>query len=671
MRPLAWLAVLGLCLAWLALPATDPAALAVQRIPALLGATIEGSDRTLVDPWLEQAAAPGGGSLVLGGVRLAIPGAGSDDLTIHARARRAVVASLRQHAARRGLALELRGEKIAVEGGPSVLFTLHDGRLSARVDGPKALSAGASIPAPASDRRALLPALLASALVLLWRRPLVALFAGLALGAVLVVAIGLSPVPKSWDGIPVNFVRMLFGELGDSGAWKPIVTLLCLLATWAITARNGGLGGFTAWLGERARTARRAQIVTWLCASVAFFEAPGKNVVLGWALRTSAVRARVSSEKFAWLLDSTGTAVLGLCLLSPWTGFVFRLAESTSGFGGSAGELWLATLPWRGLCFLTLALGLVVAVSGRDFGTLLAAERRAREGQGAHARAARRVFAAPEPDPRTKLQAWRAIAPFSVYALALATQGLRDGGALAGKLDFTRADGWLALARAMDQPDTAMIAALAALLVALALSSAAGAERGVPAALLRGLRAALRPCLLLLGAWALGFVSTRLGAGEVLAANLGERIAPQTLPALAFLAGVGGAFTFGSAAASLPLFLPLVLGLATALGPDFASGPAALTAISLAALLEGTLAGALLSPLSASSLSASIGAGADHTDHVRTQSPYVLLTTTGVLLGFLAAGLYGVGPWSALALAALVQWGVFAWLSRSSQRQSA
>jgi hypothetical protein len=177
--------------------------------------------------------------------------------------------------------------------------------------------------------------------------------------------------------------------------------------------------------------------------------------------------------------------------------------------------------------------------------------------------------------------------------------------------------------------------------------------------------------LLLFGAWALGFVTARLGASEVLAANLGDRIAPQTLPALLFLAGAGAAFTFGSVAASLPLLVPLALGLATALGADFAGGPAALTVIALAALLEGTLAGALLSPLSASSLSASIGAGADHTDHIRTQAPYVQLTMAGVLLGFLAAGLYGVGPWSALALAALVQLGVFAWLSRSSQRRPA
>ncbi|MEO6710052.1 MAG: Na+/H+ antiporter NhaC family protein, partial [Planctomycetota bacterium] len=668
MRPQAWLAVLLLGALWLALPATDAAAVAVQRVPALLRAPIEASDSSsLADRLLGMASAKSasGATLSLGGVRLAVPGVGIDDLTIHARARRAVVWALRQAADARGLPLDLQGEQSAVAGGVSLLFSLHDARLSVQMQSGPSINFAASIPAPPSDRRALLPALVACALMILWRRPLLALLVGLSLGAVLVLASRPPATPRSWDGLPGDFVRMLATELGASGAWKPIATLLCLLATWAITARNGGLGGFTHWLGQRASSARRAQLVTWLCAFAAFFEAPGKNVALGWMLRTAAVRARLSAEKFAWLLDTTGTAVLGVCLLSPWTGFAFRLAATASGFGKSPGELWLATLPWRGFCWLSLGLGLLVAASGRDFGTMLAAERRAREAGGSDARGARRVFSAPEPDPRRAPQTWRVLAPFAVYALAILVQGLRDGGVFTAGLDASSIGAWFALASSMDQQDTSMVAALAALLVALALSSVDGAERGVPAALLRGLKAAVRPCLLIVGAWALSFVSAQLGAGEVLAAGLGERVAPQTLPAILFLLAAGAAFCFGSAWAALPLLLPIGCGLASAIGGGFSQGAAAFSVLSLAAVLEGTLAGALLSPLTASSLSASIGAGGDHADHLRTQSPYGLLTMSALLLSFLAAGLYGLGPWSALAIAALVQFGVFAWLSRS------
>ncbi len=670
MRPLAWLAVLALVIAWIAMPSTDAAQVAVQRIPALLNAAIEGSERSLADQLLDGAVTEASGEqrLALAGVRLTVPGIGSQDLTIHIRARRALVAALRQRAAMRGLALGIEGEKTAVQGASSVLFTLSDGQLSARVQTAPGTGFGASIPAPPSDRRALLPGLLAAALVILWRRPLVALACGLVLGTGLLVAARSRATPVALEEFPLDFARLLFAELREAGAWQPIATILALLATWAITARNGGLGGWATWLAARAKNPRRAQLLTWASASSLFFEAPGKNVALGWALRTSSVRARLSSEKFAWLLDSMGTAMLGLCLLSPWTGYAFQQAAALGGSSASAGELWLATLPWRSFCWLTLALGLIVALSGRDFGTMLAAERRSREGLGPDARGARRVFAAPEPDPRTALQAWRAMAPFAVYALALLVQALRDGGALAGGFDPGSIANWLDFAVAMNRPDTSMIAALAALLVALMLSSIAGAERGVPAALLRGLRAALRPCALILGAWALGSISTRLGAGEVLAATLGDRIAPTTLPAILFLASAAGAFCFGSALAALPMFLPLACGLAGALGMDFQGGPAALMVISLAAVLEGTLAGALVSPLCASSLSASIGAGADHADHVRTQAPYALLTMTGLLLAFLAAGLFGAGAWSALAIAAIVQFGVFAWLSRSSQR---
>ncbi len=679
MRPFAWLAVLALAVLWLALPASDSAEVAVQRIGILLRAPIEGGKRSLADELLEpnsSAAQPpsdrGPRQLNLGGVRLAVPGLGSADLTIHARARRAVIAALRQAAFESGYALEIRGEVTPVEGGTHILLSLHDGQLSALARRPPAAEIGASISSPPSDRRALLPALTAIALMILWRRPLIALFSGLCLGSILLLAADPATAPQAWDGFPRQMARLLYDELSATSDWKPIATMMALLATWAITARNGGLGGWSAWLSERATNARRAQLATWILALCACFEAPGKNVALGWLLRTTAVRARVSAEKFAWLLDTTGSAIIGLCAFSPWAGFAFDLAAAQSGFSQSAGQLWLETLPWRSFCLLTLAFGPLVLWSGRDFGSMLAAERRAREGLGASARGARLVFKAPEPDPRSAMQAWRALAPFAVFSLALAAQGLRDSGVLSGDFQFASRASWLALAEAAARPDAAMIAALAALLVALLLSSVAGAERGVPAALLRGLRASLRPGLLIFGAWALGFLSSKLGAGEVVAAALGERVAPQTLPAMLFALSAGASFCFGSTWVALALIVPLAGGLAAATGSEFGAGPFALAAISLAAVLEGSLAGALLSPLSYSSLSASIGAGADHADHLRTQTPYALLTLLCVLLfGFLAAGLFGLGAWAALALVALAHAVVFAWLSRPSERRPA
>jgi hypothetical protein len=331
--------------------------------------------------------------------------------------------------------------------------------------------------------------------------------------------------------------------------------------------------------------------------------------------------------------------------------------------------LWIATLPWRGFCWLTLGLGLLAIQTGRDFGPMLAAERRSREGLGVSAPSARRVFAAPEPDPRTALHTWRAAAPLCAYAFALLAQSVR---ANAAQFQLTQPDTWLAWGRQGLAADAHWTAALAALLVALALSAVGGAERGIPAACFYGLRAAARPALLVFASWALALVLDRLGAGQVLAALLSAHLAPQVLPAVLFLVALAAAFAFGSAVAVLPLLIALACGLCGEMGADFVAGSARFNVLGIAAVLEGSLAGALLSPLALSSLSASIGAGADHRDHVRTQAPYVLLTSSAVLLfGFLPAGLYGIGPWTALLLGAIVHLAVFAWLSRSSQRRGA
>lgn len=695
MRPLAWLAVLCLALAVLALPAPEAAAVGVQRIATLLEAPVNpppgapaAGDGT-VPPWslaqrlLESAEAlpgPVGGSraapmgLALGGVRFTIPGAGIDDLTIHARARRAVVSALRAEAARRGIDLEIRGSDAAVASAPTVLFSLHDGRLSGRVRSG-GVDYGASIPAPGGDRRALLPALLSIALMILWRRPLLSLLAGLCLGAGLVLAQQSASTQAGGDAAvhfgsaPNVLARMLLGEFWDSAAWKPLVSVAALLATWTITARNGGLGGFAGWLAGPAATPRRAQLLTWAAAVAAPFEAPCRNLIVGWSLRTTALRARVSSEKFAWLMDSMGLAAVGLCALSPWTREAFGFAKASFAEAPAA-DLWFATLPWRGFCLSTLALGLLVCLSGRDFGAMLAAERRGREGLGFHDREARRAFAAPEPDPRTALQAWRFCAPWCVFVVSALIVGLRDSGALGGGFQWESRASWQSLLAAVSHADTALAASLAALVAALSLSAAGGAERGVPAAFFRSLQSAARPCLFLLGAWALAVVSARLCAPEVLTACLGDRMAPGLLPAFAFLLGAGAAYCFGSAWVLLPLAVPLVCALAAWLGRDFGPGREALEVLALAGLFEGTLAGALVSPWSFASLSASIGAGADHADHLRTQNPYALLSAGSVLIfGFLPAGMFGLGSAGALTLVLSVQLVVFLWLSRGAERR--
>ena len=61
----------------------------------------------------------------------------------------------------------------------------------------------------------------------------------------------------------------------------------------------------------------------------------------------------------------------------------------------------------------------------------------------------------------------------------------------------------------------------------------------------------------------------------------------------------------------------------------------------LAAALSGGVFGDHASPISDTTVVASMAAATDHIDHVRTQLPYALLAGGVALLGFLLLGVLG------------------------------
>jgi Na+/H+ antiporter NhaC len=74
-----------------------------------------------------------------------------------------------------------------------------------------------------------------------------------------------------------------------------------------------------------------------------------------------------------------------------------------------------------------------------------------------------------------------------------------------------------------------------------------------------------------------------------------------------------------------------------------------MVAISIAAVLDGSIFGDHCSPISDTTVLSSIASGSDHVDHVRTQAPYALAAAALALCcGYLPSVLL---PWWSLPLA--------------------
>ena len=88
-------------------------------------------------------------------------------------------------------------------------------------------------------------------------------------------------------------------------------------------------------------------------------------------------------------------------------------------------------------------------------------------------------------------------------------------------------------------------------------------------------------------------------------------------------------FATGSSWGSFAIFLPIAIPLALANGVDVS--PA------IGAALAGSLFGDHCSPISDSTILASLGAGCDHMAHVTTQLPYALTAAVASLIGYVIA----------------------------------
>jgi Na+/H+ antiporter NhaC len=164
-------------------------------------------------------------------------------------------------------------------------------------------------------------------------------------------------------------------------------------------------------------------------------------------------------------------------------------------------------------------------------------------------------------------------------------------------------------------------------------------------------------------AWAIGGVTSDLGTAHVLVALFKSSMPPAILPLLLFLISCAISFATGTSWGTMAIVLPNTVVLAYTLGAHFAGGALALTIISIAAVLEGSIFGDHCSPISDTTLLSSMSSGSDHMDHARTQMPYALLAMgVALFLGYVPVVLrlhpaLALAAGAAAILAFLFLWG--------------
>lgn len=131
------------------------------------------------------------------------------------------------------------------------------------------------------------------------------------------------------------------------------------------------------------------------------------------------------------------------------------------------------------------------------------------------------------------------------------------------------------------------------------------------------------PALLIVAlAYALNSVTTMLGAGQFMIEQFTSNLDINYLIFMVFLLTASISFSTGTSWGAYAMMMPVALPVAFEFS---AGGIGPLVYQTVAAIAGGGIFGDHASPVSDTTVLASVGAGSDHIDHVITQLPYALV----------------------------------------------
>jgi Na+/H+ antiporter NhaC len=419
-----------------------------------------------------------------------------------------------------------------------------------------------------------------------------------------------------------------------------------------IVSRNGGMLGVVNRVLPLASTPKRAQTIVGALGIAVFFDDYANTMIVGNTARPLTDRLGISREKLAYLVDSTAAPVSTVAIITTWIGFQVGLIDDAvraiDDLSTPAYALFVNSIPYSFYPFLAVFFVFVIALSGKDFGPMHAAEARARarspsDTAGQPALSSSGFDAKPGVNPK----AYNALVPILTLIV-----GVIVGLWISGEGDTVQdiigtADSYAAL----------MWASLLAAMVAAVMSVASRAltlNETVDAWVV-GAQFMLTGLMLLVLAWAVADVANALQTAPYLITILGDSLAPATLPAIVFVVAAGTAFATGTSWGVMAILMPLVIPLCWAvLTVNDMTSPEHLHILysCIACVLTGAVWADHCSPISDTTVLSSLATGCDHMEHVRTQLPYAVLGgAVALVVGVLPAG-FGAPWWLLLAIGA-------------------
>jgi len=485
----------------------------------------------------------------------------------------------------------------------------------------------------------IIPPIIAIVLSLVTGEVLLSLFISVLVGATIIA--GFNPM----IGFTEALNNYIVGSVTDS--WNASILIFCLSIGGfiGILSKNGGSKGIADLVVRKATNSKSTLFTTWLMGMLIFFDDYANSLIVGNTMRNITDKMKISREKLSYIVDSTAAPVSSIAIISTWVGFETGLIKdglASLGLELNAYNVFLQTIPYRFYSVLALAFVLILIFTGKDYGPMYKAERRAYTTGKVVADGDTPMVS----EELNSLEAtvengkwYNAVIPIlSVISITLVGLFINGGGLESGSIKdaFGNADASVVLLwAAFGGTFVAVIMGLVQRIMTI---------KEVADSWISGLKSMTTAGIILVLAWSLGSVNEGLGTADFIVSIAKGNVPGFLLPLIMFLIPLAIAFSTGTSWGANSIVMPLAIPLAVQIGGVDLLVPVA------GAVLTGAVFGDHISPISDTTIMSSMASGSDHIAHVKTQIPYAMTVgIVSIIAGFIPAGL-GVNPYISLGV---------------------
>jgi tetracycline resistance efflux pump len=455
-----------------------------------------------------------------------------------------------------------------------------------------------------------LPPLLAITLAIITRQVILSLSVGIWIGFCLLESVN----PLAGIGLALDGIVNVFSDAGDTRVLMFTLIIGGLIAT---IEKLGGVRGFIHLLEHRnwVTNGKRAQWLAYSIGIVVFIESNITLLIAGAISRPLFDRYKISREKLAYIIDSTSAPICVLIPLNAWGAVIISLLGSSE--IDNPIDVFLYAIPFNIYPIVVILFCGFVISRNIEIGPMKKAQVRTEGGEFLWPNATPMIDPAILSQKVERTDADKA--RFMIVPIAVMVISMPLGLIVTGDGDLSAGSG----------STSVLWSVLAALVIswALALQQRRLNLEELMQIFLKGAGGLLPVTMILLFALALGDVANLLGTGAYVAQLVQQNIPLALLLPLLFIISGFIAFAIGSSWGTFAIMIPLAMQIAVPLDLN--------SSLFLAAVLSGSVFGDHASPISDTTVVASMASATDHIDHVRTQLPYALISGSIAAFGFL------------------------------------